>query len=483
MIGESIGNFRILSELGRGGMGVVYLAENQSVQTRVAIKLLLGEVSRNVEHVQRFFNEARIVSKIKHGAIVKIFDVGFHSAGQAYLVMELLEGESLAQRIAKRGKLSVAEVTDIAGQIAGVLAATHAAGVVHRDLKPDNIYLVADAEMGTRERVKVLDFGIAKLTGALTAGPKTVGTMGTPAYMAPEQWADSGQVDWRADAYSLGCVAFEMACGRPPFVAHTIADAFTKHAHTPAPPPRSLVATLPMGLDRLVTQLLAKRPEDRGGSMDTIARTFNTMPQEPSQAPEVGVATTLASDAPLVLPSTTPPVITPSMIVPRTTLGASAGEHLGTSRAGTTLGASNGELAAPPVRKSWIRTAVIAAGAATIAGALVFVVATSGARGSTDVGASSQPPAPVAMPPTTPPPPTPPPTPTPTPVPVAPPPVPATVTPPATPTPAPKVPTPVQVHDRHPPIAPKPKPPKPAPAPAPAPEPKPKPVDALEDRT
>ena len=492
VIGESIGNFRILSELGRGGMGVVYLAENQSVQTRVAIKLLLGEVSANVAHVQRFFNEARIVSKIKHGAIVKIFDVGFHSGGQAYLVMELLEGESLSQRIARRGKLSVSEVSDIAGQIAGVLAATHAAGVVHRDLKPDNIYLVADAELGSRERVKVLDFGIAKLTGALSGGPKTVGTMGTPAYMAPEQWADSGQVDWRADAYSLGCVVFEMACGRPPFIAHTIADAFTKHAHTAPPTARSLVNTLPLGFDRLVTQLLAKRPEDRGGSMDAIARTFNTMPQEAPGVPEFGVAMTLASDVPLGLPSTTPAVITSSMVVPgtQTTLGASSGEQLVIARSITTLGGSNGQLHVTPPRRGWIRTAVVAGGAAAIAGALVFVVATAGGSGD-ELTPSMRP---VATTPVAPTPPEPTPTPTP-PVIVTPPPVtptpPATVTPPpvtVTPPPVTATPTPkpIRVRDRHPesqppPVSHRPKP-DPVTPPKPTPEP-PKPIDALQDRT
>jgi serine/threonine-protein kinase len=212
VIGQTIGNFKVVSRLGVGGMGEVWLAEQQNIGTHVAIKLLNASVSQDTEHVQRFFNEARAVSRIQHAGIVKIFDVGTH-AGQAYLIMEYLEGETLSQRLAKLGRLPFSQIGDIGRQIATVLDATHTAGITHRDLKPDNIFLVPDRELG--ERVKVLDFGIAKLTGTLAGhSPRTMGTMGTPAYMAPEQWGDTSKVDWRADLYSLGCVAFEMTCGR-----------------------------------------------------------------------------------------------------------------------------------------------------------------------------------------------------------------------------------------------------------------------------
>src|ERR1051325_7933618 len=189
-------------------MGEVFLAEHKDLQTPVAIKVLNGDISEDRDHVQRFFNEARVVSKIKHAGTIKIFDSGYFK-GHAYLVMELLEGESLAASMEKAGPMQVAELLDIAQQIASVLDATHRQGVIHRDLKPDNIYLVHDDERASGERVKILDFGIAKLSGTLAgASPKTSGTMGTPTYMAPEQWGDSSKVDWRADAYSLGCVAF-----------------------------------------------------------------------------------------------------------------------------------------------------------------------------------------------------------------------------------------------------------------------------------
>jgi serine/threonine protein kinase len=243
-------------------MGSVYLAEQTAVQTHVAIKVLHRDISSDREHVQRFFNEARIVGKIKHSAIVKIFDVGFHNE-HAYLVMELLDGESLASRIQRVGRLSVAQIADIGRQTASALAATHDAGIIHRDLKPDNVYIVNDEDLGRRERIKVLDFGIAKLSGTLSAaGPQTAGTMGTPPYMAPEQWGDSGSVDWRADAYSLGCMLFEVACGRPPFIVRTIAEACTQHL-TKQPPLASSLVQLPPVLDALIPRVRGARwPRD-----------------------------------------------------------------------------------------------------------------------------------------------------------------------------------------------------------------------------
>ena len=140
-------------------MGEVYRAEHKDLQTPVAVKLLNSDISEDRDHVQRFFNEARIVSKIKHAGTVKIFDSGFHKE-QAYLIMELLEGESLARRL-DRGAMPAAQVIEIARQIASILDATHRQGVIHRDLKPDNIYLIHDDERASGERVKVLDFGIA----------------------------------------------------------------------------------------------------------------------------------------------------------------------------------------------------------------------------------------------------------------------------------------------------------------------------------
>ncbi|HEY4056010.1 MAG TPA: serine/threonine-protein kinase, partial [Kofleriaceae bacterium] len=176
MIGGTIGHFKVVSRLGRGGMGEVFAGEHESIQTKVAIKVLHEDISQNHDHVQRFFNEAKVVGRIKHAGIVKIFDVGHHD-GHAYLIMELLEGESLSARIRQVGRLRWQDTAELGRQIASVLDATHRAGVIHRDLKPDNIFLVQDHELAAGERVKVLDFGISKLSGTMAGGsPKTLGT-------------------------------------------------------------------------------------------------------------------------------------------------------------------------------------------------------------------------------------------------------------------------------------------------------------------
>ncbi|MBA2541977.1 MAG: protein kinase [Deltaproteobacteria bacterium] len=336
MIGEQIGNFKIVSRLGQGGMGEVYLGEHEKIGTRVAIKMLLPHISLNKEHVERFFNEAIAVGKIQHSGIVKIFDVGFHATGRAYLVMEFLPGESLNGRISRLGKLPLAMVSEIGRQICSVLEAVHKAGITHRDLKPDNIFIVPDDELASGERVKVLDFGIAKLSGAgggMTA--TSAGSMGTPAYMSPEQWKNSKNVDWRADAYSLGCLAFEMAAGRPPFIAETIGEACAKHLSEEPPPLASIVA-VPRALDELVMQLLQKSPDARPSSIRDIATRFASLV---GAAAPIGTAATQMSGAAFAVPSesshgsmnvTAGPRIaratpTPPPMVPITTLGGSAG--------------------------------------------------------------------------------------------------------------------------------------------------------------
>jgi serine/threonine-protein kinase len=271
MIGEVIKDFRVTGRLGKGGMGEVWVAEQQIVKTQVAIKLLLSELSSDQQLVQRFFNEAIAVSRIKHAGIVRIHDVGFHS-GSAFLIMELLEGETLASRIRRAGRLSLGQVGDIGRQIASVLEATHAAHITHRDLKPDNIFLVRDAELASGERVKILDFGIAKFgtaIGLTGAG----GTMGTPGYMAPEQWTDAGKADGRADVYAVGCIVFEMCCGRPPFVASSMPEAYAKHTYELPPRARSLAQQVPGELDEVIAAALAKQPADRP-SMKELQRVF-----------------------------------------------------------------------------------------------------------------------------------------------------------------------------------------------------------------
>jgi serine/threonine protein kinase len=274
LIGQTVGNFEITSQLGKGGMGAVYVAQHRSIKTRVAIKVLHPDVSTNTVHVQRFHQEAIAVGQIPHSGIVRIFDHGTLPNGQAYLVMEHLEGETLTRRIQKRGRLSMGEVADYGRQLASVLDATHNANITHRDLKPDNVYLVRDAELARGERVKVLDFGIAKLQPP-DAGPRMTSvhqsSIGTPAYMSPEQWHSLGEVDWRTDAYALGCVVFEMACGRPPFLGDSMAELCAQHLGDPPPAPSSIVPGLPKQLDELIARLLDKEPAGRPTMREVMA--------------------------------------------------------------------------------------------------------------------------------------------------------------------------------------------------------------------
>jgi serine/threonine-protein kinase len=425
VIGETIGHFKIVSRLGRGGMGEVYLGEHESIQTRVAIKVLHAEISRDTEHVQRFFNEAKIVGKIKHAGIVKIFDVGFLD-DHAYLVMELLEGEPLSARIERTEKLAVSEAADIGRQIASVLDATHRAGVIHRDLKPDNVFLVPDHELASGERVKILDFGISKLSGTMAGNsPKTVGTMGTPAYMAPEQWGDSAAIDWRADAYSLGCVLFEMVCGRPPFVTNTIFEACGKHMHSPPPSPREFTPELPAELDELILRLLAKDPAERAVSMGQIARELEAIAtgRELASIPVRRPASHPSADSgPVRSPQVYAKTQTP---VPATRPAATL----------TTLGGSAAELQTVRTSK---RNALIGGGVAALAVIAIVVVAltrTNDKAETTAPASQTQTQTPTPTPETQP-------TPTPTPMPETRPPTPPTPTPTPTPTPPPPTPTP-----------------------------------------
>jgi serine/threonine protein kinase len=296
VIGESVGNFQIVSRLGRGGMGEVWLAEQQAVRTRVAIKMLHADVSTNETSVQRFFNEAVAVSQIRHAGIARIFDVGWTAQGRAYFVMEYLDGETLSARIA-RGPLPLRQVADLGRQIASVLDATHSAGVVHRDLKPDNIFIVPDAELASKERVKILDFGIAKLSSNPGMTAASVSSVGTPHYMAPEQWHSLAEVDWRTDAYALGCVAYEMACGAVPFPARSLGEACEKHLVEPPPVPSRARPELPPAFDALIARLLDKEPGPRP-SMEEAMTVFAGLAEGRTVSlPRAGAAQTVAGHA------------------------------------------------------------------------------------------------------------------------------------------------------------------------------------------
>jgi serine/threonine protein kinase len=271
VLGQRINNFSIVRLLGEGGMGTVYEAEHALIRKKIAVKVLKPELSADRALVQRFFNEARATSQIRHPNIVEIIDVGMLADNVPYLVMELLEGESLSDRLQRVGTLDIALAAEFARQAASGLQAAHDNGIIHRDLKPENVFLVRDQRFGDRELVKVLDFGIAKLHGQLAApvSDTLAGVVfGTPPYMSPEQCRGlPAEVDERTDVYSLGVILYEMVCGQPPFMAEGLGELMMLHMTSEPARPSQLRPDLPSQLERVILQALQKRPEDRLTSM------------------------------------------------------------------------------------------------------------------------------------------------------------------------------------------------------------------------
>jgi eukaryotic-like serine/threonine-protein kinase len=265
MLGLKIGNYKITSMIGEGGMGAVYRAVHESLGRSAAVKVLLPEISTSRDMVTRFFNEARSAASIQHPGIIETYDFGFLPDGRAYIIMEFLEGESLASRLRRTHRMQHVRALQIVRSVARALHAAHEQGIVHRDIKPDNIFLVPDPEMPTGERIKILDFGIAKLgsDGAETGLTQTGAVMGTPTYMAPEQCRGAGSVDRRADLYALGCILYEMLCVRPPFIAEGAGDIIAHHLYFQPQSPRSHDASIAPPLEALVLSLLQKDPVHR----------------------------------------------------------------------------------------------------------------------------------------------------------------------------------------------------------------------------
>jgi len=271
-VGNHIGQYRILRKIGAGGMGTVFLGEHILLGRRAAIKTLLPALSMNPEIVERFFTEARATSAITDPGVVQIFDFGYHVDGTAYIVMELLEGESLQTRIERLGKIAPSDALRIARQVAGSLAAAHDREIVHRDLKPENIYLIHDAEAQGGERTKILDFGICKLGHEASDVSLTQSgtTMGTPVYMSPEQCRGAGEVDHRSDIYALGCVLFHMVAGRPPFECDGAGEFIVAHLQQDPPTPSTFIPELPDLIDGLILRCLEKSADDRFQSMTEL---------------------------------------------------------------------------------------------------------------------------------------------------------------------------------------------------------------------
>ncbi len=270
--GSQLGSYRLGRLLGCGATGLVYQAEHTSLGRQVALKLLRPELTADADAVSRFLTEAQAVNRIRHEHIVDITDFAVSPDGQHYFVMELLDGESLAQRL-EQGALDPEGAQQIALELCDALGASHQAGVIHRDLKPENVFLVE--RPGHPNFVKLFDFGFAKLLFP-DANPvhrtKSGEIRGSASYMSPEQCQGiSRRIDHRADVYALGVLLYEMVTGQLPFRGQTPIEVLLMHMSAPFPSARARVPDLPPASDRLLWRATAKDPQDRWPSMTDFA--------------------------------------------------------------------------------------------------------------------------------------------------------------------------------------------------------------------
>ena len=288
------GRYRIEDVLGRGGMAAVYRARDAELERPVAVKVLAEHLADQPGFHDRFLREAKLAAQLSHPNIVQVFDVG-EEDGAPFIVMECVEGSTLADELKERGRLDPDEVVDLALQICGGLEHAHAAGVVHRDIKPQNLLLRPD---GT---VKIADFGIARAAES-TRLTQMGSVLGTAAYLSPEQ-ALGEEVTTAADLYSLGCVLYELLTGRTPYVFSTLPELVVKHREEAIPPVRELRPDVPERLEAAIMHALARSPDYRPESAAALAEELAIASPEP---PTRQLPRATATPATEVLPSQAP---------------------------------------------------------------------------------------------------------------------------------------------------------------------------------
>ena len=275
--GQTLGPYRIIIQIGKGGMATVYKAYQPSVDRYVAIKVLPSRLAESKEFATRFQQEARIIAKLEHPHILPVFDYG-ESDGIAYFVMRYLEAGTLKEKMEAGRPLPLNEIDRIFNQLADALSYAHSHGIVHRDLKP------ANALIDSYGNIFLTDFGIAKLLES--ASPRLTQTdaiMGTPAYISPEQ-AQAQPVDQRSDIYSLGIILYEMVTGRVPFVADTPLAIIFKHVSDPLPLPSSIKPDIPASIEQVILKALAKDPRDRFSTAAEFAAAWKRALEEKEPA-------------------------------------------------------------------------------------------------------------------------------------------------------------------------------------------------------
>ncbi|MEV7394808.1 PQQ-binding-like beta-propeller repeat protein [Streptomyces sp. NPDC091215] len=345
--------YRLQKRLGQGGMGQVWVAHDPVVDRLVAVKVLLEQPGADLGDTTLFLREAQTAGRLRHPNVITVHDAGQDDDGTLFLVMELLAGRDLAGLLGQDGPPPVGRAVDWAAQIADALDAAHTAGVIHRDLKPANLML---APTGT---VTILDFGIARYTATLTQASRVIGTL---AYMPPERLR--GKVgDGRGDLYSLGCLLHELLTGQPPF--HGLEQVALIHAHleTVPPLPSTLRPGIPVGLDRLISELLAKDPAHRPATAADVRDRLRSLhsaclqaaPHPPTAAAPTPPATQPAGQSPPKSPDEPRPAPAPLTPVRRRTLLAGLGLTL-TAGAGIGVRSLIAGLSSPPVKPPTTRT-------------------------------------------------------------------------------------------------------------------------------
>ncbi|MFO0580432.1 MAG: protein kinase [Polyangia bacterium] len=385
--GTQIGSYRLVRVLGEGGMGTVFEAVHEGISGRAAIKILRPEAAVRHDIAARFFSEARAANAVEHPSILRVFDCGYTRDGLAYLTMEFLSGETLAQRLTRLGCLPLAAAVRLCRQAASALAAVHARGLVHRDLKPENLMIVRDPEAPGGERIKVLDFGIARLAEDLRhslVNTRTGMVMGTPTYMAPEQCHGARLVNELADVYSLGVILYQVLTGRPPFLGEGVGELLAMHLKDAPVPIGQLAPDVPAELVELVHAMLDKsaaaRPAMR--EVESVLRRLGVAAASAdpeSEEPDLSVAVTRQVKAVDLRLALQQQAAARAVEAPRITESLSAHDALGAAPPGVSRHGPVEQAAGPPLRSlafvGEIRSALLSRRGLAVTGGVVIAAA------------------------------------------------------------------------------------------------------------
>lgn len=267
LINQVIGGCRIVKKIGQGGMGVVYLAHHLALNKKVAVKILPDSFAREDERVQRFIREARSAAQLEHSNIIQIYNIAKHD-NFYFIVMQYVDGQSLAGLIKETGKISLFRALDIIKEVALALSVAHRKGIIHRDIKPENIMVTPDGQ------VKLMDFGLARVLNVANNLSRTGDILGTPYYLPPEQ-ARGEKADGRADIYSLGATLYYMLSGRKPFEGDSTITIILKHLNEKPPPITQANPEIPEIVSQLISRMLEKDPARRYQSADELIQSVN----------------------------------------------------------------------------------------------------------------------------------------------------------------------------------------------------------------